>query len=95
MYTLHQFFVAEKKSEFQKLQDNKVKLTAEERAEVMKRGATWNHGRNNTTTAAVWKSIDPKTKKVTYVTHTHRAYNTASMLKAAINRYHNFIKGTA
>lgn len=80
----------EKKSEFEKLKDNKVPLTDEERATVKAEKAEWS---NND--SAVWKSKDPKTLKVTFVTHTHRAYNTAPTLKGAISRYHNFIKGTA
>lgn len=86
---------AKKKSKFKKLQDNKVPLTDEERAEVMKRKAVWHHGLNGEATPAVWKSKNKKTGEVTYVTHTHRAYNTAKTLKGAIGRYHDFIKGTA
>ena len=83
-----------KKSEFEKLQDNKVELTKEERAEVMKKKATWNHGPGGKSSPAVWKSKD-KDGKFTYITHTHRAYNTAPTLKGAIGKYHSFIKGTA
>jgi hypothetical protein len=82
-------------SEFKNLQKNKVPLTDEEREEVMKSKATWNHGPNGEPSPAVWKSKDKKTRKVTYVTNTHRAFNTATTLKACINKYHNFIKGTA
>jgi hypothetical protein len=82
-------------SEFKNLEKNKVDLTPEERAEVMKRKAVWHHGPQGQETPAVWKSVNPKTGKTTYITHTHRAYNTASTLKGAISRYHNFIKGTA
>ena len=83
-----------KKSEFQKLEDNKVDLTPEERAECLKRKAVWNFSHLKSPTPAVWKSVD-KDGKTTYVTNTHRAYNTASTLKGAISRYHHFIKGTA
>lgn len=91
------------KSEFEKLQDNKVPLTDEERKECFKQDATWsyassidpNTGKKVQKVCAVWKSKNPKTGKITYVTHTHRAYNTAKSLQAAINKYHNFIKGTA
>lgn len=82
------------KSEFQKLKDNKVRLTPEERKQCMDKKAVW-HFNGNGATPAVWKSKDPKTGKVTYVTNTHRAYNTAPTLKGAIGRYHKFIKGTA
>lgn len=82
-------------SEFKDLEKNKVDLTPEERAEVMKRKAVWHHGPQGQGTPAVWKSVNPKTGKTTYITHTHRAYNTASTLKGAISRFHNFIKSTA
>jgi hypothetical protein len=83
------------KSEFEKLEDNKVPLTAEERKKVMDADAVWHHGPNGKESPAVWKSKNPKTGKITYVTHTHRAYNTAPTLKGAIGKYHSFIKGTA
>lgn len=92
METFALFF--EKKSEFQKLEDNKVPLTDEERRIVMDRKAIWHHGSNGEETPAVWKSVDDK-GKTTYVTHTHRAYNKAPTLKGAIGKYHSFIKGTA
>lgn len=86
--------INEAKSEFQKLQDNKVPLDKEERAEVMKKKAIWRHGPGGAPSPAVWKSVD-KDGKTTYITNTHRAYNTAATLKGAIGKYHNFIKGTA
>lgn len=82
------------KSAFQKLQDRRVPLTAEERKRVMAAKATWHHGPNGGPTPAVWKSVDGA-GKVTYVTNTHRAYATAPTLKGAIGKYHRFIKGTA
>lgn len=81
-------------SEFKKLQQNKVPLTPEERKIVMDRKAVW-HFNGGAPSPAVWKSVDPKTKKTTYITNTHRAYNTAPTLKGAIGRYHSFIKSTA
>lgn len=89
------FLIEKKKSEFQKLKDCEVKLTPEERAECMKAKAVWHHGPNGAPSPAVWKSVDNKTGKVTYITNTHRAYNTAPTLKGAISRYHKFIKSTA
>jgi len=74
----------------QKLKNNKIPLTPEERKEVLIKKAVWNNG-----DAAVWKSKDPKTGKITYVTNTHRAYNIAPTLKGAIERFHKFIKSTA
>jgi hypothetical protein len=88
------FLRQSKQSEFAKLQKNKVPLTPEERKKVMDAKATWNFS-DKGPTPAVWKSIDKKTGKVTYITHTHRAYNTAPTLKGAISRYHKFIKTTA
>jgi hypothetical protein len=82
-------------AQFDKLQKNKKPLTPEEREQVMKAKAVWHHGPNGEATPAVWKSVDPKTKKTTYITHTHRAYNTATTLKGAISKYHSFIKDTA
>jgi hypothetical protein len=82
-------------SEFKDLEKNKVNLTPEEREEVMKRKAVWHHAPGGNASPAVWKSVNPKTGKVTYITNTHRAYNTAPTLKGAISRYHNFIKSTA
>lgn len=71
-----------------------VPLTAEERAEVMKRKAVWHHGPNGEETPAVWKSRNAD-GSFTFITNTHRAMDTAKTLKGAINRYHRFIKGTA
>jgi hypothetical protein len=87
-------FLIEKKNEFEKLKANKVSLTDDERAECFEKKAVW-HFNNGKPSAAVWKSVDPETKKVTFVTNTHRAYNTASTLKGAIGRFHKFIKGTS
>lgn len=95
--------ILEKQSEFSKLEKNKVPLTPEERAEVFKQDAVWHYGYSidpNTgekvqKVSAVWKSKDPKTGEITYITNTHRAWNKAPTLKGAISRYHKFIKGTA
>jgi len=87
-------FLLETKNEFANLQKNKKPLSDEEREEVMKADAVWHHGSKGEKTPAVWKSVN-KDAKSTYVTHTHRAYNTAPTLKGAIKRYHDFIKGTA
>jgi len=89
-------------NEYEKLEKNKVPLTDDERKEVFKKDAVWSYGSSidpNTgkkvkKVSAVWKSKDKK-GNVTYITNTHRAYNTAKSLKAIINKYHNFIKGTS
>lgn len=83
-----------RRSKFQVLKDNKIVLTSVERNQVMKANATWHLGPGGKPSPAVWKSKDSK-GKLTYITNTHRAYNTASTLKGAISRYHKFIKGTA
>lgn len=75
------------------LKKYKVDLTPEERSQVMSADAVWNHGPNGEATPAVWKAVI--NGKTTYVTNTHRAYNTADTVKGAISRYHKFIKGTA
>lgn len=90
-----ELILLERKTHFEILKNNKVPLTDEERNEVIKANATWNHGANGKPISAVWKSVNKKTGNVTYVTNTHRAFNTASTLKGAINRYHKFIRGTA
>jgi hypothetical protein len=87
--------LTEKASPFETLKKNKVALTPEESRECRDKKAVWHNGIGGTTVPAVWKSVNPKTKKTTYVTHTHRAYNTAATLKGAIGRYHKFIKGTS
>ena len=81
-------------NEFKSLEKYKKPLTQEERDECMKGKAVWHHGPNGEETPAVWKSVDKK-GKTTYVTNTHRAFNSAKSMKAAINKYHSFIKGTA
>lgn len=84
-----------KKSEIERLKDNKIPLTDEERKIVMDADAVWHFSPSNKPSPAVWKSKNPKTEKITYVTNTHRAYNTAPTLKGAISKFHDFIKGTA
>jgi hypothetical protein len=56
MATLLEIFLLEKKNEFEKLKDNQVQLSKEEREEVMKAKAVWHHGPNGEETPAVWKS---------------------------------------
>jgi hypothetical protein len=87
--------MAKRRSSLEVLKANQKPLTEEERNLIMERKAVWHHGPNGEETPAVWKSVNPKTKKPIYVTNTHRAYNKAPTLKGAINRYHKFIKGTA
>lgn len=73
---------------------NKVPLTPEERALVMKSKAVWHFGHlKGKATPAVGKAVIGN--KTWFETHTHRAVNFAPSLKGAIGRYHKFIKGTA
>ena len=82
-----------RRSKFQVLKDNKVPLSKEERAKVMKAKAVW-HLPDGSPYPAVWKSKDSRGETV-YVTNTHRVYNTAKTLKGAVSKYHKFVKGTA
>lgn len=95
MQTFNEFLSEEKESDFKKLQSSRVKLTPEEREECLKQKAVWHMGKDGGPTPAVWKSVHPYTGKVTYVTNTHRAYQTRPTLKGAISIFHSFIKGTA
>ena len=76
------------------LKNNKVPLTPEERKEVMDRKAVWHHGQQGEATPAVWKS-KAKDGSFVYITNTHRAGAVEKSLKAAINKFHSFIKRTA
>lgn len=80
--------------DYKALKKNKVPLTDEERATVMKADAVWHHGPNGEATPAVWKG-KKKSGEVVYVTNTHRLYQTAPSLKGAINKYHTVVKATA
>ena len=79
--------------DFKTFKKNKVSLTPEERATVMKREAVWHHGPKGAETPAVSKAVI--NGKTWYATYTHRAINYAKSLKGAINQYHKFIKSTA
>jgi len=82
-----------KRPRYHRLQKGRKKLSDEERSRCMGAKAVWHHGPQGQATPAVWKSVvDGDTW---YVTNTHRAYNIASTLDGAIERYHSFIKSTA
>lgn len=83
-----------KKSRFERLKDNKIPLTDEERKKVMDAEAVWHFSPGNKPTPAVWKSKN-SAGKITYVTNTHRAYQDRPTLKGAISIFHSFIKSTA
>ena len=69
---------------FKSLDKNKVALTADERAKVNAADLE----------STIWKSVDPKSGKTTYITHTHRASATAPTLKGAISNAKNHIDAT-
>ena len=74
----------EKGPKWDKLKKFRVPLEPEERAEVMRREATWNHGPKGEATPAVQKSIiDGQTW---YSMATHRAFNVRPTLAGAISR---------
>ena len=79
---------------FKDLKNRKVSLSYNEKELVMKQKSVWHHSSNNEETPAVFKSIMPS-GKTWYTTNTHRAYNTTQSLQLTIDRYHDFIKGTA
>lgn len=83
-----------RKSSMEILKENKIPLTDDERAKCLKEKAVWHHGPNGEESPAVWKSKNSK-GKITYVTNTHRAYNTADTLEGCIKKFHDFIKSTA
>ena len=87
-------YVIEQKSYFQNLKAGQVKLEPEERKTCMDCKAVWHFKMpGHQATPAVWKSNHGG--KTTFVTNTHRAFNTAPTLKGAISKFHSFIKGTA
>ena len=81
-------------SAFEKLKKNKKPLSADERELVMSGKAVWHHGPKGEATPAVWKSIDKK-GNITYITNTHRLYQTSSTLKGCVKKYHDVVKGTS
>ncbi len=88
----------EQKSEFEKLKNNKIALTPEERKECMDRKAVWHShfgqdGKQHPT-PAVWKARR-ENGTIAYICNTHRAYQVRNSLDAAINIFHKFIKSTA
>lgn len=96
------FLTEVRKNEFEKLKDNKVPLTDEERKECFRKDAVWNYassinpitGKKEQKVCAIWKSKN-KDGSFTYGCHTHRAWNSRPTLKGAIKLFHDFIKGTA
>jgi len=89
----YQLVLEKKKSDFERLKDNKVKLTPEERKEVMDKKAVW-HFNGGSPSPAVWKSKKADGSFV-YICNTHRAWQQRNTLQAAISIFHKFIKGTA
>lgn len=67
------------------LKKNEKALTDEERAKVNAADLE----------STIWKSVDPKSGKTTYITHTHRASATAATLKGAISNAKKYIDSTS
>ena len=84
-----------KQSEFKQLQSHKVPLSSKERSQVMQAKAVWHHGPNGEPTPAVWKSLNPKTGKINYISNTHRCYQSKTTLPAAIAAYHKVVEPSA
>lgn len=78
--------------EIKTLKDNAIPLEPDERAQVMKAGAVWHHGRNGEATPAVRKAV--VNGKTWYWCATHRAGRVKSTLKGAINAF-EFVKTTS
>lgn len=99
--------LAKSKYTLKELKDLRVELTRNEFNEIMDRKAVWHHGAKGEETPAIWKARDVKRSvkeagnklmpkiHFIYITNTHRAMATSETLKGAINKFHNFIKGTA
>jgi YHS domain-containing protein len=75
------------------LEKNKVNLTDEERKKVMDAKAVWNFGPKGAPSPAIKKAIiDGKTY---YYCATHRCYQSAKTLDAAINKFFKTVEPSA
>lgn len=92
MTTFSEYYLSEKKSEFETLKDNKLPMTPEERKVAMEADAVW-HAVNGPV-CAIWKSQNAK-GEMHYCSNTHRAYSKSPTLKGAIAKFHSFVKTTA
>ena len=77
---------------FKVLKRYRVKLTPEERKEVIARKAVW-HWNGNGPTSAIWKAVLPN-GDTWYGCNTHRAWDARPTLKGALSAF-KFIKTTA
>lgn len=85
-------FEAKRSPDMKTLKKHKVKLTDEERAQVMRAGAVWHMGGQDKPSAAVWKSeVNGRTW---FVCNTHRAMASKPTLRGAIEAF-KFIKTTS
>ena len=82
--------LVKKAGAYKNLRKFKVPLTPDEYKKVLKRDAMWRI--DGSLISAIWKSMNPITKKVTYVSNTNKVYQDTSTLNGAINLYHKKIK---
>ena len=88
------FLESKKRSEFEILKKNKVSLTDDERKKAFEKKAIWNPSNLKNPVSAIWKSKNSN-GDFTYVTNTHRVYQTAKTIDGAINKFHNVVKQTS
>lgn len=87
-----QLFEAKRSPDMKTLKKHKVKLTDEERDQVMKAGAVWHQGPGGGESPGVWKSV--VNGKVWYVCNTHRTMAAKPTLRGAIAAF-DFIQSTS
>jgi hypothetical protein len=85
--------LSESGPQYDTLEKNKVKLTDEERNKVMNAAATWHHGKNGGATPAIKKSVIRG--KTYFYCNTHRCYQSAKTLDAAINKFFKTVEPSA
>lgn len=89
LYLYESFRIAEKKNHLKVLKENRKDVSPEERKKIKSLGGVWSNG-----DLAVWKSVDSK-GNITWVTNTHRAYETAKSIDSIVNKFLTVIKETS